>query len=78
MHMVTIRPGQGGQLGSVVPKPFWSQKVFYAQEFHMVMEGTNEYCKLGYCLSALKNCSKEIREETGYIGLLLKKKQTCT
>ena len=78
MQVVTIGPGQGRQLGSVVPKPFWSQKVFYAQEFHRVMEGTNEYCKLGYCLSALTNCSKEIREETGNIGLLLKEKQTCT
>ena len=46
MQVVTLRPGQGGQVGSVVPKPFWSQKVFYAQEFHRVVEGSTEYYSL--------------------------------
>ena len=46
MQVVTIRPGQDGQLGSVVPKPSWSQKVFYAQELHRVMESTNEFYSL--------------------------------
>ena len=42
MQVVTIRPGQDGQLGSVVPKPSWSQKVFYAQELHRVLLGISK------------------------------------
>ena len=35
-----------------------------------------KYLSLGYSFSALRNCSKEVKEETGYIGVLPKNKTT--
>ena len=40
-------------------------------ENYVLLNGLTEDLSPGYSLSALRDCSKEVREEPGYIGVLL-------